>query len=277
MCLSAWGLPTYALVRVFSGIFASVLGWGAYLDRQVASGLCGWRRLCFLSTPGDCWPSDYVFILPGSYHILTDALYRPLLLPRSAWSLALTVFLSFRELRPVQHYFFASSPYRCCPIYFSADTDANGQCQRAQTCFSILGAVSRLTRLLQWPSFLLFWPSSGRPLGRRSLSWLLFGPCALGSRTCSSIGWTILWLSGHDVSSFTFLALVIFPGYQSAPASRLAPLQRFTRTARLPSAIAERSSLACRTSSRAVCQGQWSISLPWCLSNGFYVSRPTYA
>ena len=177
---------------MFSGIFASVLGWGAYLDRQVASGLCGWRRLCFLSTPGDCWPSGYVFILPRSYHILTDALYRPLLLPRSAWSLALTVFLSFRELRPVQHYFFASSPYRCCPIYFSADTDANGQCQRAQPCFSILGAVSRLTRLLQWPSFLLFWPSSGRPLGRRSLSWLLFGPCALGSRTCSSIGWTIL-------------------------------------------------------------------------------------
>ena len=140
---------------MFSGIFASVLGWGAYLDRQVASGLCGWRRLCFLSTPGDCWPSGYVFILPGSYHILTDALYRPLLLPRSAWSLALTVFLSFRELRPVQHYFFASSPYRCCLIYFSADTDANGQCQRAQTCFSILGAVSRLTCLLQWPSFLL--------------------------------------------------------------------------------------------------------------------------
>ena len=192
VCLSAWGLPSYALVRVFSGIFASVLGWGAYLARQVASGLCGWRRLCFLSTPGDCWPSGYVFILPGSYHILTDALYRPLLLPRSAWSLALTVFLSFRKLRPVQHYFFASSPYRCCPIYFSADTDANGQCQRAQTCFSILGAVSRLPRLLQWPSFLLFWPSSGRPLGRRSLSWLLFGPCALGSRTCSSIGWTIL-------------------------------------------------------------------------------------
>ena len=142
----------------------------------------------FLSTPGDCWPSGYVFILPGSYHILADALYRPLLLPRSAWSLALTVFLSFRELRPVQHCFFASSPYRCCPIYFSADTATNGQCQQAQTCFSILGAVSRLTRLLQWPSFLLFWPSSGRPLGRRSLSWLLFGPCAPGSRTCSSIG-----------------------------------------------------------------------------------------
>ena len=120
MSLSAWGLPTYALVGVFSGIFASVLGWGAYLDRQVASGLCDWRRLCFLSPPGDCWPSGYVFILPGSYHILADALYRPLLLPRSAWSLALTVFLSFRELRPVHHYFFASSPYRCCPIYFSA-------------------------------------------------------------------------------------------------------------------------------------------------------------
>ena len=93
MSLSAWGLPTYALVGVFSDIFASVLGWGAYLDRQVASGLCDWRRLCSLSPPGDCWPSGYVFILPGSYHILADALYRPLLLPRSAWSLALTVFL----------------------------------------------------------------------------------------------------------------------------------------------------------------------------------------
>ena len=61
MCLSAWGLPTSTLVRVFSGILASVLGWGAHLDRQVASGLCDWRRLCFLSTPWDCWPSGYVF------------------------------------------------------------------------------------------------------------------------------------------------------------------------------------------------------------------------
>ena len=190
-CVSLPGVSRPTLWSECFPVF-SPRSWGAYLDRQIGSGLCGWRRLCFLSTPGACWPSGYVFILPGSYHILADTLYRPLLLPRSAWSLALTVFLSFRVLRPVQHCFFASSPYRCCPIYFSADNAANGQCQRTQTCFSILRAVSRLTRLLQWPSFLLFWPSSGRPLGRRSLSWLLFGPCAPGSRTCSSIGWTIL-------------------------------------------------------------------------------------
>ena len=192
-CLS---LPGVSRPTLWSECFPVFSPWSwvgvPILTVRSLQACCDWRRLCFLSPPGACWPSGYVFILPGSYHILADALYRPLLLPRSVWSLALTVFLSFRVLRPVQHYFFASSPYRCCPIYFSADTAANGQCQRAQTCFSILGAVSRLTRLLQWPSFLLFWPSSGRPLGRRSLSWLLFGPCALGSRPCSSIGWTIL-------------------------------------------------------------------------------------
>ena len=182
-----------------------------------------------------CWPESF-FHPPGSTFssgLLPYPRWRsvsPLLLPRSAWSLALTVFLSFRELRPVLHYFFASSPSRCCPISFSAVTDAHSQCQRAQTRFSILGAVSRL-----------------------------------------------MWLSSHAVSSFTYLSLVIFPGSQSAPASRLAPLQRFTRPAWFPSAIAERSSLARRPSSRAVCLGHWSISLPWCLSTGFYVSRPTYA
>ena len=239
MCLSAWGLPPSTLVRVFSGILASVLGWGAHLVRQVASGLCDWRRLCFLSTPGDCWPSGYVFtssspiykvaqslssaspprrwrisagmeargLLSSSLWLRDSSVGRSLF--PSAWlhiffraptisSLTLCIAppaptlsvvasldrLSFRELRPVQHYFFASSPSRCCPISFSAVTDAHGQCQRAQTRFSILGAVSRL-----------------------------------------------MWLSSHAVSSFTYLALVIFPGSQSAPASRLAPLQRFTRTA----------------------------------------------
>ena len=118
----------------------------------------------------------------------------PLLLPRSAWSLALTVFLSFRELRPVQHYFFASSPSRCCPISFSAVTDAHGQCQRAQTRFSILGAVSRLMWLSSHAVNSFYIPSS-RHLSRISVgsgispgaSPAFYQNCLLPLRYCGAV------------------------------------------------------------------------------------------
>ena len=272
MCLSAWGLPTYALVRVFSGIFASVLGWGAYLDRQVASGLCGWRLLCFLSTPRDCWPSGFVFILPGSYHILTDALYRPLLLPRSAWSLALTVFLSENSDRsnitslrphPIGAVRFTSQQILTQTVSVSGHRHVSpflGLSPGLRVCSS--GHHSSCSG--QAPGVL--WdgaPSRGSSLGPAPL---VPGPApALAGPYCSYPVTT--WAPLHSSLSSSFPDI-----------SRLRHLaQRFTRTARLPSAIAERSSLACRSSSRAVCQGQWSISLPWCLSNGFYISRPTYA
>ena len=185
---------------MFSGILASVLGWGAHLDRQVASGLCDWRRLCFLSTPGDCWPSGYVFTSSSPIYKVAQSLSsaspplrwrisagmeaRGLLsftlwlrdssvgrsLFPSAWlhiffraptissltlciappAPTLSVVASLDRLSLFQRaptgptLLFASSPSRCCPISFSAVTDAHGQCQRAQTRFSILGAVSRL-------------------------------------------------------------------------------------------------------------------------------------
>ena len=67
------------------------------------------------------------------------------------------------------------------------------------------------------------------------------------------------------------------PGSPSAQASCLATLQRFTRAAGFPSAVAEQSSLARRPSSRAVYQARWSIYREWCHSNGHSVSRPTLA
>ena len=68
-----------------------------------------------------------------------------------------------------------------------------------------------------------------------------------------------------------------FPGSPSAQASCLATLQRFTRAAGFSSAVAEQSSLACRPSSRAVCQVRWSIYRAWCHNNGHSVPRPTLA
>ena len=67
------------------------------------------------------------------------------------------------------------------------------------------------------------------------------------------------------------------PGSPSDQASCLATLQRFARAAGFSSAVAERSSLARRPSSRAVYQVRWSIYREWCHNNGHSVSRPTLA
>ena len=60
-------------------------------------------------------------------------------------------------------------------------------------------------------------------------------------------------------------------------ASCLATLQRFTRAAGFSSAVAEQSSLARRLSSRALYQHRWSIYRSWCHDHGHSVSRPTLA
>ena len=57
--------------------------------------------------------------LPGSNNVLTDALSRPHQLPRSEWSLYLTVFQSLRRLWPVQIDLFATSANHRCSISFS--------------------------------------------------------------------------------------------------------------------------------------------------------------
>ena len=74
------------------------------------------------------------------------------------------------------------------------------------------------------------------------------------------------------------------PGSPSAQASCLATLKRFTRAAGFSSAVAEQSSLARRPSSRAIYQVRWSIYQvrwsiyrSWCHDNGHSVSRPTLA
>ena len=167
---------------------ASDVGWGAHLDRQVASGLwdshqaalsinarellavqLGLRQfqsslqgrtvavfcnnttaVAYLRKEGGTrspllnslaqeilrWTVSLSIrlapqFLPGSRSVLADALSRPHQLPRSEWSLNITVFLSLRKFWPVQIDLFATSENRRCSIYFSpfhdpmsADTDA---------------------------------------------------------------------------------------------------------------------------------------------------------
>ena len=67
------------------------------------------------------------------------------------------------------------------------------------------------------------------------------------------------------------------PGSPSAQASCLATLQHFTRAAGFSSVVAEQSSLARRPSSRALYQHRWSVYRSWCHDHGHSVSRPTLA
>ena len=61
--------------------------------------------------------------LPGSNNVLADALSRPHQLPRSGWSLNLTVFHSLRSLWSVQIDLFANSDDHRCSISFSPFRD----------------------------------------------------------------------------------------------------------------------------------------------------------
>ena len=108
---------------------------------------------------------------------------------------------------------------------------------------------------------------SGSTLGPAPL---VLGPAPAFAGSCSGPTVPSRPLALASVSSS-------LPGSPSAQASCLATLQRFTRAAGFPSAVAEQSSLARRPSSRAVYQVRWSIYRGWCHSNGHSVSRPTLA
>ena len=136
---------------------ASDVGWGAHLERQVASGLwdsgqaalsinarellavhLGLRQFQFslrgMTVAVFCdnttaqeilrWTESLSIrlapqFLPGSQNVLADALSRPHQLPHSEWSLNRDVFQSLRRLWPVQIDLFATSDNHRCSIYFS--------------------------------------------------------------------------------------------------------------------------------------------------------------
>ena len=159
---------------------ASVVGWGAHLDRRIASGLWDTHQAAFSINARELfavllglhqfqsslqghtvavfcdnttavaslrkvggtrspllttlapeflrWTESLSIrlapqFLPGSNNVLADALSRPHQLPRSEWSLNLTVFHSLRRLWLVQIDLFATSDNHRCSIYFSPFRD----------------------------------------------------------------------------------------------------------------------------------------------------------
>ena len=123
---------------------ASDVGWGAHLDRQVASGLWDSHQAAVSINARELlavqeilrWTESLSIrlapqFLPGSNNVLADALSRPHQLPHSEWSLNMTVFLSLRKIWPVQIDLFATSENRRCSIYFSPFHDPMSACTDA--------------------------------------------------------------------------------------------------------------------------------------------------
>ena len=126
--------------------------------------------------------------LLGSDTVLADALSRPHQLPHPEWSLHMTVFLSLRQLWPVQIVFFATSATHRCSIYFSpfrdprsAGTDAFLQSWDGLQAYAFhpVAVIPRILAKLR------------ASRGRNSLLWLPTGLSALGFRTWSSSRWLL--------------------------------------------------------------------------------------
>ena len=212
--------------------------------------------------------------LPGSDTVLADALSRPIQLPHTEWSLNMTVFLSLRRLWPVPIDLFATSANHRSDLLLpfpGSEVSRQGRVSpvlgrpsglRVPSC-GCHSACSREAPSLQGDGT----HSRDSPLGPAPLV-LDPGPAFAGSSSVPAVPSRPLELASVSSS---------LPGSQSAQASCLATLQRFTRAAGFSSAVAEQSSLARRPSSRAVYQVRWSIYRGWCHSNGHSVSSPTLA
>ena len=146
--------------------------------------------------------------LLGSNNVLADALSCPHQLPHTEWSLNMTVFLSLRRLWPVQIVLFATSANHRCSIYLShfrdprsVGTDAFLQSWEGFQAYAFppVAIIPRVLAPLR--------ASTGAELTLVAPHWA----SALGSRTCSSFCWLLLWSSRPVMTSCTCLGLVTFP------------------------------------------------------------------